>query len=409
MFRVPLTAMLGTLVVSGAAVLSPLSAPSSVRAENMSPRQPVIAGYLPAWSATPESIAALPAQALTHILYAFGSVTEDGHAALGNPCLDVGLCDTSETGGGNFAALAALKERYPDLQVLISVGGWTGSQHFSDAASTSEGRERLAASLIDLFLGTYGHVFDGIDIDWEYPVEGGLPDNSRRPEDRENFTLLIEELRRQFNQFQNDGRSRPLLTIATTGSPWFMRNLDVSALAQHVDWIGIMTYEYAAGASATNFNSPLFPAVPGDPQAQSLAISVEAYLAAGAPPDRLVVGLPFYGHVFRQVDPGPSGDGLFQQSAAATSHAPNENTITYRTLVSADLESHGFRHYRHAHARVPWLYQPETGTWISYDDVDSLRDKATFTRLRGLRGVMVWELTGDDGTLIEAIRSALID
>lgn len=398
--------MIGTLLLSGAAVLG---MPASVQARDTKPHQTVIAGYLPAWSATPETIADLPANMLTHILYAFGAVTEEGHAALGDPCKDTGNCGIGQTGGGNFAALAALKDHHPHLQVLISLGGWTGSRHFSDAASTPDGRERLAASMIDLFMVTHGNVFDGIDIDWEYPVEGGLPDNSRRPEDRENFTLLITEIRRQLDELQDRGGSRPLLTIATTGSPWFMRNIDVKELAQRVDWIGIMTYDYAAGRPITNFNSPLFPAVPGDPEAPSIAASVEAYLAAGAPPDRLVLGLPFYGRAYQNVDPGPSGDGLFQHGDPTISYHGNADTITYQALVAADPLARGYRQYRHAIARVPWLYHPERRTWISYDDIDSLRDKAIFARLRSLRGVMAWELNGDDGNLIRTVRNSLID
>jgi chitinase len=405
-FTVWLAARVGTLVLSGAAALC---MPAFVQAQDTEPRQPVIAGYLPAWSAAPETIAALPANAFTHIIYAFGSVTEEGCAALGDPCRDIGNCGTGQRDGGNFAALGALKDRYPHLKVLISLGGWTGSHQFSDAASTPDGRERLAASVIDLFMVTHSDVFDGIDVDWEYPVEGGLPENTRRPEDGENFTLLIEEMRRQLDQLRGPVGPRPLLTIATTGSPWFMRNIDVKALAHHVDGIGIMTYDYGAGASITSFNSPLFPAMPGNPEAPSAASSVEAYLAAGAPPDRLVLGLPFYGRVYGNVDAGPLGDGLFQHGDATALHHWNADTITYRALVASDPASQGYRHHRHAIARVPWLYHPERRIWISYDDIDSLRDKAAFVRLRGLRGVMAWELTGDDGDLIEAVRGSLID
>lgn len=401
-----LAAKIGTLLLSGAAILL---MPGFLQAADKKSRQPVIAGYLPAWSATPAAIAALPADALTHIIYAFGAVTEEGQVALGDPCKDIGECGIGQSGGGNFAALAALKERHPHLQVLISLGGWTGSRHFSDAASTSDGRERLAASALDLFMVAHGDIFDGIDIDWEYPVEGGLPENSRRPEDRENFTLLIEELRRQLDQLSDRAGQRPLLTIAATGSPWFMRNIDVNLLAHRVDWIGIMTYDYGAGATATSLNAPLFPAMPGKPEAPSIAASVEAYLAAGAPPGRLVLGLPFYGRAYKNVDPGPSGDGLFQHSDPAALDHGSADTISYKALVAADPVAQGYRQYRHPSARVPWLYHPEKRLWISYDDIDSLRDKAAFVQLRGLGGVMIWELTGDDGTLLEAVRNRLID
>ena len=109
------------------------------------------------------------------------------------------------------------------------------------------------------------------------------------------------------------------------------------------------------------------------------------------------------------MNPGPSGDGLFQHLGSTAPHPWNAGPIPYQALVAADPVSQGYRYHRHAIARVPWLYHPERRIWISYDDIDSLRDKAAFVRLRGLGGVMIWELTGDNGDLIEAVRGSLID
>ena len=369
--------------------------------------RPVVVGYLAAWHATPARIAALPAGRLTHLVYAFGEVTAAGRAAVAEPCRDLGRCGEAQGDGrgegGNFAALAALRARHPHLEVLIALGGWTGSAHFSDAAATPAGRARLAASAVATFLEPHGDVFDGVDLDWEYPVEGGLATNGARPEDRENFTALVAAFRRALDDWGAANDRRPRLTIATTASPWLMRNLEVEALAGLVDWIGVMTYDYAVGAAATGFNAPLFAAAPDAP---SVAATIDAYLAAGAPPARLVLGIPFYARAFEGVAPGPTGDGLGQPGAPAA--APwGPDTLDWRTLAAADAEARGFERHWHAVARVPWLHHPERGLWVTYDDPRSIRHKAAYAAVRGLAGVMIWELAGDDGRLIQAVADGL--
>lgn len=386
--------------------LGVICGPAVAHAQVVVGHRPVVAGYLPYWSTNPDTIAALPADALTHILYAFGAVRQDGRVELGDRCKDIGICDGGSAWGGNFAALAELKKRHPHLKVLISLGGWTGSGHFSDAASTPETRETFVSSAIDLFLTQHGDVFDGIDIDWEYPVAGGLPENSRRPQDRDNFTRLLEETRRQLDRLAGPGDDRALLTIATTASPWYLGNIDVKSLAEIVDWIGIMTYDYGVGAPDPAFNAPLFPATPGDPRAASVASSVEAYLAAGAPPERLLIGLPFYGRVY-----GIETEQFLKEGSAAAEggSAPylHGSTIAYRALVASDLVSQGFRYNWHPLARVPWLDHPGGDIWISFDDRVSIRKKIAFARIRGLRGVMAWDLNSDNGDLITAVQQAL--
>jgi len=366
--------------------------------------RPVAAGYLASWNATPARIAALPAERLTHLIYAFGEVTADGRAAAADPCRDLGRCADGRGAGGNLDALAALRARHPHLRVLIALGGWTGSAHFSDAAATRARRERLAASTVATFLDRHGAAFDGVDLDWEYPVEGGLAGNGARPEDRANFTALVASFRRALDTHgAATGRHHPL-TVATTASPWLMRNLEVDALARLVDWIGVMTYDYAVGAPATGLNAPLFAVAP---EAPSVAATIDAYLAAGAPPDRLVLGIPFYARAFAGVAPGPAGDGLGSPGTATAPPPWGPDTIDWRRLVAADPVGRGFRRHRHEVARVPWLYHPERGLWITYDDPFSVRHKSAYAVLRGLKGVMLWELGGDDGRLLAAVADGL--
>ena len=175
-----------------------------------------VVGYLASWGVNSKGtrIADLPARDLTHIFYAFGLIDENGRRVFGDPCIDIGACRAASgnssarpappvntkmigaTPAGNFGALKLLKAKNPHLKLLISIGGWTGSGRFSDAALTQASRQRFTESALDLFIRRWPGLFDGIDIDWEFPVAGGMQGNVERPVDRENFTQLLADLRR---------------------------------------------------------------------------------------------------------------------------------------------------------------------------------------------------------------------
>src|SRR5688572_27598825 len=137
-----------------------------------------VVGYLASWGVRSKGtrIADLPAKDLTHIFYAFGRIAEDGRVTLGDRCLDVGACDTARAvnPGGNFAELRKLKQLHPHLKLVVSIGGWTGSGRFSDAALTDSSRRLFTESAIDTYIRQTSGLFDGIDLDWEFPVRGGM-------------------------------------------------------------------------------------------------------------------------------------------------------------------------------------------------------------------------------------------
>ncbi|MBP2428831.1 hypothetical protein JOH48_002783 [Bradyrhizobium elkanii] len=152
-------------------------------------RSAVIAGYVAPWKARAggPGIRTIPVRELTHLMYAFGTVSTERLAELADRCLDIGACggiSPSSPLGGNFAQLAELKRDNPQLRILISLGGWNGSKYFSAAAATPLSRARFARSVIDAFFRRYPRLFDGVDIDWEFPVSGGRVDNLAYPEAR---------------------------------------------------------------------------------------------------------------------------------------------------------------------------------------------------------------------------------
>ena len=263
----------------------------------------------------------------------------------------------------------------------------------------------FASSAIDEFIRRFPGVFDGLDIDWEYPVGGGLPQNAKRPEDRRNFTLLMNELRRHLHeQGARDGR-RYELAAATTAGEQGIGNLEVDSLAKVVEFLNVMTYDYYAGGSVTGFNAPLHSAANDPSPKRNVDSTVAIYLRAGLPANKLVVGVPYYARTYANVP--PANDGLFQTASGA---APSEWTGTNTDvshLTRAKLEAAGFSVRTEPRAQAPFAFNPTTRVWITFDDAESLTRKADYVRARGLRGIMIWEAGSDDGTTTRAIKEAL--
>ena len=329
----------------------------------------------------PYRIADMPADRLTHVNYAFADVAADtGEISPGKHTADA---------EAHFDELLVLKERHPHLETLISVGGWTWSGNFSEAARTDESRQHFARSCA-AFAVRYG--FDGVDIDWEYPASNGMHKGHAR--DRRNFTLLLAELRRQLDaQGQEDGR-RYLLTIAAPAGRAKIAVLEVDQIHRYLDCINVMTYDFAGGWSpVTAFNAPLQstadPLQPRDDYTRHAHAdaAIQALLDGGAPAEKLVLGVPFYGRGWKGVS--PENDGLFQPHEGSA-----DLSLRYRDLMAADL--HGMERFWQPEAGVPWLYDADRRIMVSYDDPQSMRLKGAFAHQRGLGGVMFWEVSGDD-------------
>jgi chitinase len=368
-----------------------------------SPRR--VVGYFASWGVKSKGtrIADLPAKDLTHIYYAFAKIGTDGRVVLSDPCTDIGACDSTPplNPGGNFAEFARLKARNPRLKLTISIGGWTDSGKFSDAALTDSTRRLFTRSALDLFIRGRPALFDGIDIDWEFPVAGGLEGNVERPADKRNFTLLLAELRRELDAQGAKDHRHYELTIAASARPDEIANVEISRIEPLLDFINVMTYDYHSGPGRTNFNAPLY-AAKGDPTPWfNVDVTMRAFLDAHVPAAKLLVGIPFYGHGYGSV-PNVNA-GLFQEGTGKPSEW-KQGDGDWRTLSQTRLKNPRYVRHWEPSARVPWLYDSTTGTWVSYDDPQSVGEKVRYVRERKLGGVVIWELGGDDGSLMQAIR-----
>ncbi len=359
----------------------------------------------------------IPAGALTDVIYAFAAINARGRCALGDPHADLQESFADPVAppqrlGGNFGQLALLEARYPQLETEISIGGWGASSRFSAAALTAARRRALVSSCISLFLERWPGLFDGFDIDWEFPVAGGAPGTAARPADRANATALLVEFRRQLDSLGARTHRHYLLTAALPafrtpdGSYTPSRSWDLPAVARTVDWINLMTYDLTSdGANRTDFESAIEPA-PGDPSpaapggGNTISGAVDFYEAAGVPASSIVIGAPFYGHVFTHV-PDRNG-GLFQRFRKLG------ETPSYAQILAGYLPD--FQRFWSAGAAEPWLYSHREREFVSYEDPASLAAKARYIAAEHLRGAMIWEISMDDSShdLLNALAGPLL-
>ncbi|GAB3208356.1 glycosyl hydrolase family 18 protein [Marinactinospora thermotolerans] len=377
------------------------------------------------------------AEKLTHINYAFANVSADGQcfqanqAGVGDAYADYGrsfgAADSVDGVGdtwdqalrGNFNQLRELKEKHPHLKVNISIGGWTWSRHLSDAALTDASRERVVRSCIDMYLrgnlpvidgaggpgSAYG-IFDGIDLDWEWPGSEGHEHNTVRPEDKENFTALVQEFRDQLDALEAEtGRTFELTSFMPADPEKIDAGYEVAEIMPNFDFVTVQGYDFHGGwDSATGHQSNLRLAE-GDPGPRlfSSEIAVDAWIERGAKAEDLVLGVPFYGRGWRGVSAGPAGDGMFQPASGPAPGTYEAGIEDWKKLKNLQ----GYELYRDDAAGAAWLYNGDT-LW-TYDDETSMAQKADWAQERGLGGVMVWSVDGDDaqGSLMAALDQAL--
>ncbi|WP_435870119.1 glycosyl hydrolase family 18 protein [Eleftheria terrae] len=371
---------------------------------------------------------------LTHINYAFGNVRDnkcevgvtmpvnESTGAGGDAFADYtksfsaaqsvdGVGDTwDQPLRGNWGQLKKLKAKYPKLKVLISLGGWTYSRGFSSAARP-ENRAAFVKSCVDAYIkgdlpkvenaggpGALAGVFDGIDIDWEYPVACGLA--CGQPEDKENFTALLAEFRKQLDAV----RPGLLLTIAAPAGVDKIRVIEPDKFHPYLDFINVMTYDFhGAWETPTNFHSPLYgsPADPstGDAKFYNTNDALQAFLDKGVPARKLHLGIGFYGRGWTNV---PNvNNGLYQTGVAAPGKY-EKGIEDYKILKTLNFPS-----FTDPVSRAQWIYNGTT--FWSFDTPAQVTEKMGYAKSKGLGGAFFWEFNGDDAqaSLLKAMSSGL--
>ena len=361
-----------------AALLAGLPALACAAAVPPAPSPYRVIGYATGWNSAQDK----DVGKLDTLIFAFAEIS-DGRANL------------TPAAQSRLQTLLALKARNPALQVEVSIGGW-GAGGFSEAARTQAGRARFARSAAQLVATQHA---DGIDIDWEYPGhhESGIASS---PDDRADFTLMLQALRKQIDAACAVQHRRCTLSIAVADGP-LVSGIDIAAVNRYVDWFNLMTYDFCNSMTPTTCHhtglhaSRLAPA-----DARTTARAVRQFLAAGVAPHKLVIGAAFYGREFGGVN--PAHDGLYQPYAKYIGEIP------WPKLAADFINRNGFVRHWDAQADAAWLWNAKTRTFISYDDPASIAAKAAFVKAHHLGGIMYWEQSLDPtDTLLDAIAQGL--
>ncbi|MCX5213977.1 glycosyl hydrolase family 18 protein [Kitasatospora sp. NBC_00240] len=328
---------------------------------------------------------------------------------------------------GNLGQLKKLKAKYPNLKVVVSLGGWTYSKYFSDAAATDASRKKLVASCLDIWIkgnlplyngaggpGVGAGIFDGIDLDWEWPGSAdGHAGNHWSAADKDNLTLLLAEFRKQLDAL---GGSHKLLTAFTPADPVKInQGWDLSKIFTYLDIANVQGYDFH-GAGSDNSWEPnraghqanLY-ADTQDPYTFHFSVdaAVQAYLTAGVNPRKLTIGFPFYGRGWQGVTAGgANGEWQAATGAAPGQFAEEAGTRGYNNLLAGvpDLTVH-----HDTQSISTYGYTGAGGQWWSFDDPWSIGQKTAYLKSKGLLGSMIWEMSGDTptGTLITALDNGL--
>ncbi|MDX2595247.1 glycoside hydrolase family 18 chitinase [Streptomyces sp. WI03-4A] len=338
---------------------------------------------------------------ITHINYAFGNVT-NGQCAIGDSYADYdkaftadqsvsGVADTwDQPLRGNFNQLRELKAKYPNLKVIWSFGGWTWSGGFAQAAANPTAFAQSCYNLVED--PRWADVFDGIDIDWEYPNACGLSCDTSGAAAYKN---VMSALRAKFG-------SKALVTSAVTAdgsAGGKIEAADYAGAAQYVDWYNVMTYDFfgawdAKGPTAPHSPLTSYSGIPKD--GFTTADAMAKYKAIGVPASKLLIGIGFYGRGWT---------GVTQDAPGGTATGPATGTYEqgiedYKVLKTSCPATGTVAGTAYAHCG---------GNWWSYDTPATIASKMTWAKNQGLGGAFFWEFSGDtsNGELVSAINSGL--
>jgi chitinase len=330
----------------------------------------VVIGYVPGFRGLLDE-KTIDANKLTHINYAFVDV-KDSMAWLTN----------LKTDTINFRKLNYLKKDNPDLKIMISIGGWSWSENFSDAVLTESSRRKFAETsvrIVDQF------DLDGVDIDWEYPGMKG-EDNVFRAEDKENFTLMFKAIREALNKLSEKTGKKYQVSTALPCFPRLFEVTEMGKVSEYLDFVNIMAYDFYVSGDTAGHHSNLFPSENYDRE-DSGDKAYNEFTKAGVPPTKLVLGIPFYGRswimktadnrgINRQVDSTLRGGG-------------------YTFIKDSLMVRPGLVKYWDEKAKAPYLWNDETRQLVVYDDEESVKYKCEYVKEKNMGGIMFWQYASD--------------
>ncbi|KAI8596118.1 chitinase [Dissophora ornata] len=356
----------------------------------------MVVAYWTDWTSAAMPPEAIPFDKVTHINYAFSIVTPDFR-----PVFDT-----------DYLLPRVVRAAHAkNVKVLMSIGGWTGSQYFSPLSASVQGRKTFIDGAVKM---AKDFDLDGIDIDWEYPGRQGSACNVfDEQNDTKNFLILLNELRAALNTLPRGPNLQ--ISLATRIVPFDGPDgqlQDVSAFSKVVNHINVMAYDInGSWGTETGANAPLT-----GPGSLTYKGGAQAWIDAGFPPQQINMGVPFYGRSLitktdmthaesmsapfrKQVPLGDNNDGMWTdpcEKSAAYSGVWKFKNLREQGLidVNGNARAPWVRRFDED-SQTPWLFNPETRQFISYDDRESLELKVEYAKKKDLGGVMLWALNQD--------------
>ena len=310
---------------------------------------------------------------LTHIIYSF--------THLKGSSLNVDNAKDSAA----IRKLVSLKKTHPGLKIILSMGGWGGCEFCSQVFNTEEGRKQFALSSKHI-LQYFGA--DGIDLDWEYPAIAGFPEHQFLPADKENFTSLIVEMRKQFgNKYE--------ISFAAGGfTTYILQSVEWDKIMPLLNRVNLMTYDLVNGyTTISGHHTPLYST---SQQRESIDNAIHMLDSLHVPLNKLDIGAAFYTRVFKLQD--TLQNGLYQPCKF-------DHGVDYKKFSSTILANPDYVYYWDSAAHAPYYLNKKEMFLVSFDDKRSIAEKTQYVTEHGLDGIMFWELTNDtynDG-LLQAI------
>ncbi|XP_059149987.1 acidic mammalian chitinase-like [Physella acuta] len=323
----------------------------------------------------------------THIIYAFVDISTDGR--------DLRPFNRNDHGqNGLYARTLALKEKNPDLKVLLAVGGWQiGSKPFIPMIKDEYTRSVWIGNVIS-YLRRHG--FDGFDVDWEFPATRGSP-----ADDKYRFTLLMKGLYEAFEEeARESGKEKLLLTMATASGTYYIdQSYEPSKIINYIDYMLLMTYNYhGQWEKVTGHHSGLYPHK-NDPKSGEKAQlyqewSIDYWLNVGISKDKLIVGLPTYGMSFTLADPSDHGLHAPAAGGGKMGDYTRETGILGYYEICLNLKDKGWQSEWIDDQAVPYAYGGDQ--WAGYENKKSIAIKSNNIMTRDLAGAFVWSVEMDD-------------
>jgi len=342
--------------------------------QNVQAQQKAILAY---YAGPPERLDSYDANQFTHIIYCFGHLK-------GSKLHLRSMRDTML-----IQKMVSMKNVNKDLKVLLSLGGWGGCETCSAVFNTETGRKEFARSVKELM--TYFKA-DGIDLDWEYPTISGYPGHQFIPEDKQNFTNLVKELRKVLGK-------KSTITFAAGGFQKFLDEaVDWKAVMPYVDYVNLMTYDLVSGfATVTGHHTGLF-STPA--QKESGDNCVQYLISQGVDPAKLILGAAFYSRVWEGVE--NINNGLHQPGKF-------KGSFGFDKFPAELTPEKGYTIYWDETAKAPYAYNAAEKLYATFDDKRSMEEKSRYVLQHKLGGIMFWHLGHDtpkDG-LLETINKVL--